>query len=92
MVDFAFNITATWVLQITWALLLIEIFIVLSLSLLYIFPHYKKIKIEKTEEEGIFIDQNGNKYQLIKNKDDDVAEEDEDNTIQLDIKKEEKID
>ena len=47
---------------------------------------------EKTEEEGIFIDQNGNKYQLIKNKDDDVAEEDEDNTIQLDIKKEEKID
>ena len=92
MVDFAFNITATWVLQITWALLLIEIFIVLSLSLLYIFPHYKKNKKKKTEEEGIFIDQNGNKYQLIKNKDDDVAEEDEDNTIQLDIKKEEKID
>jgi hypothetical protein len=65
MVDFIFEITTKWILQLTWGMLLIEIFIVLALSLLYIFPHYKKIRIEATDEENIFKDAKGNIYQLI---------------------------
>ena len=65
MVDFIFEITTKWILQLTWGKLLIEIFIVLALSLLYIFPHYKKIRIEATDEENIFKDAKGNIYQLI---------------------------
>lgn len=83
MIDFCFNIQTSWVLQLTYSLLLIEIFLVITLSLLYIFPKHRKIVIFATDRQDLYRDRAGNLYLLTQKE--DSSEESEKEGYEEDI-------